>query len=75
MDSHNIHTSVLYIRKVLAEHFSKDLALSAMILYGGSVNLDSAVDIIKNGGVDGLLIGRASLGNEFNELLKAVEKA
>ncbi len=75
LNSHDIHTCVLYIRKVLAEHFSKDLALSAMILYGGSVNVDNAGEIIKNGGVDGLLVGRASLGNEFGELLKAVEKA
>jgi triosephosphate isomerase (TIM) len=75
LNSHDIHTSVLFIRKILAEHFSKDLALSAMILYGGSVNLDNASDIIKNGGVDGLLIGRASLNGEFNELLKTVEKA
>ncbi len=75
LNSHDIHTSVLYIRKVLAEHFSKDLALSAMILYGGTVNAENAVEIIKNGGVDGLLVGRASLGNQFNELLKAVERA
>jgi triosephosphate isomerase (TIM) len=75
LNSHDIHTSVLYIRKVLAEHFSKDLALSAMILYGGSVNVDNSVEIIKNGGVDGLLIGRASLSNEFGEILKAVERA
>ena len=75
LNSHDIHTSVLYIRKVLAEHFSKDLALSAMVLYGGSVNVDNAGDIIKNGGVDGLLVGRASLSNEFGELLKAVERA
>ncbi len=75
LNSHDIHTSVLYIRKVLAEHFSKDLALSAMVLYGGSVNVDNAGDIIRNGGVDGLLVGRASLSNEFGEILKSVEKA
>ena len=74
LNSHDIHTSVLYIRKVLAEHFSKDLALSAMILYGGTVNEENAVDIIKNGGVDGLLIGRASLSSSFGEVLKSVEK-
>ena len=75
LNSHDIHTSVLYIRKVLADHFSKDLALAAMVLYGGTVNSENAGEIIKNGGVDGLLIGRASLSNEFGELLKAVEKA
>lgn len=75
LSSHDIHTSVLYIRKVLAEHFSKDLALSAMVLYGGSVNSDNAGDIIKNGGVDGLLVGRVSLGSEFNELLRLVDRS
>ena len=75
MNSHDIHTSVLYIRKILAEHFSKDLALSAMVLYGGTVNADNAGEIIKNGGVDGLLIGRASLNSEFGEILKVVERA
>ncbi len=75
LEPHEIHTSVLYIRKVLAEHFSKDLALSAMILYGGTVNADNCLDIIKNGGVDGLLVGRASVNGEFGEVLKAVERA
>lgn len=74
LNSHDIHTSVLYIRKVLAEHFSKDLAHAAMVLYGGTVNSINASEIIKNGGVDGLLIGRASLSNEFGELLMAVDR-
>ena len=74
LDSHDIHTSVLYIRKVLAEHFSKDLALSAMVLYGGTVTADNAAEIIKNGGVDGLLVGRAALTKEFGDLLLAVDK-
>lgn len=74
LDSHDIHTSVLYIRKVLAEHFSKDLAHSAMILYGGTVNANNAVDIMNNGGVDGLLVGRESLKPAFSELLTAVDR-
>ncbi len=75
LDSHDIHTSVLYIRKIFAEHFSKDLAHAAMVLYGGTVNADNALEIIKNGGVDGLLVGRASLTGEFADLLKEVDKA
>lgn len=74
LNSHDIHTSVLYIRKVIAEHFSKDLAHAAMVLYGGTVNAINAPEILKNGGVDGLLIGRASLSSEFGELLVAVDR-
>lgn len=74
LNSHDIHTSVLYIRKVIAEHFSKDLAHAAMVLYGGTVTSTNAAEIVKNGGVDGLLIGRASLSKEFADLLEAVER-
>jgi len=31
------------------------------IVYGGSVSEKTAEDFLKNGGVDGLLVGRASL--------------
>ena len=34
---------------------------SIPILYGGSVDADNAVDIMKNGGVNGFLLGRASV--------------
>jgi triosephosphate isomerase len=43
-------------------------------LYGGSVTSRNAVDIIKIGQVDGLLVGRESVNIAgFTELLKAVD--
>ena len=74
LDSHEIHMSVIYIRKILSEHFSRDLANAVKILYGGTVTADNAATIIKDGGVDGLLVGRESLKPEFAELLRDVDK-
>ncbi len=65
---------VIYIRKVLADLSSPDIANSVRILYGGSVNNKDAGDFLKNGGVDGLLVGRASLdAKKFVEIIKIAE--
>ena len=45
------------IRTVLAEH----AMTTNRILYGGSVNVDNAESILREGGVDGFLVGGASL--------------
>jgi len=66
--------TVLYIRKVLAEFLPKKTALSLPMLYGGSVNSKNALGFLLYGGVQGLLIGRASLqAKEFTKLLKSVD--
>jgi triosephosphate isomerase len=45
-------------------------------LYGGSVNWRNAGDIIRIGGVQGLLVGRESVNVPgFVELAKAVDEA
>ncbi len=63
----------IYIRKVLADKFNKD-AVGTRIIYGGSVNEKDAGDFIINGGVDGLLPGRASLDpKKFSEIVKTCE--
>ena len=44
------------------------------IIYGGSVNEKDALEFLKNGGVDGLLVGRASLNAEkFVDIIKICE--
>lgn len=64
---------VIFIKKVLSDKFGKD-ASSTRILYGGSVNEREAGEFIKNGGVDGLLSGRASLDSKkFSEIVKICE--
>ena len=63
----------IFIRKVLSDRFGSD-AESVRVIYGGSVNEKDAEDFLKNGGVDGLLSGRASLNaKKFTEIVKICE--
>ena len=70
----DIHETVIYIKKVLSEIYGQESALAVPILYGGSVGGKNAGEIIKDGGVNGLLVGHQSLKPEnFNEILRSVE--
>ncbi len=70
----DIHGTTIYIKKILSEIYGQESALAVPILYGGSVGGKNASEIIKDGGVDGLLVGRQSLKPEvFNEILMSVE--
>lgn len=51
----------IYMRKILTDLYGVANAKEVNILYGGSVNTKDAMDFVKHGGVDGLLIGRDSL--------------
>jgi triosephosphate isomerase len=60
----------IFIRKTLSDLFDKKLAMQVPVLYGGSVNSDNAEGFLKEGGADGLLVGRASLKpEEFKKIL------
>ncbi|MDP1625420.1 MAG: triose-phosphate isomerase [bacterium] len=66
----DIHEMSIFIKKVVAEAAGKDAGLRAQVLYGGSVSVDSARDMLAEGGVDGLLVGRQSLDAEnFNGII------
>ena len=54
----------ILIRRYLAEYFGKKIAFAIPILYGGSVDDNNAESFFKEGGADGLLVGRASLDSE-----------
>lgn len=63
----------IFIRKVLSDKFGKDVSRTK-ILYGGSVSEKDAGDFLENGGIDGLLVGRASLNaKKFSEIVKICE--
>lgn len=63
----------IFIRKILSDKFGKE-ASRMRIIYGGSVNEKDAEDFLKDGGVDGLLAGRASLTAEkFVQIVKTCE--
>lgn len=64
----------LFIKKVISDMFGQSEVLNVPILYGGSVNFKNAGDIIRQGQVNGLLVGRESVNPiGFIELLKAVD--
>lgn len=63
----------LFIRKVLSDRFNRVAAAKVPILYGGSVNKQNAGALIEKGGVDGFLVGGASL--KTKEFLAIIEEA
>lgn len=63
----------IFIRKILSDKFGKDV-IQMRIIYGGSVNEKDALEFLKNGGVEGLLAGRASLNaKKFTGIVKICE--
>jgi triosephosphate isomerase len=76
MKAVEIRETALFIKKVIADIFGRDAGLDLPVLYGGSVNWRNAGDIIRIGGVQGLLVGRESINVPgFVELAKAVDEA
>jgi len=61
------------IRKQIEHLYGAKSAEAIQILYGGSVTVDSAADYLALPGIDGLLVGAASL--EAHVFSKIVEKA
>ncbi len=59
------------IRSTLAELYSRDLASSVRVLYGGSVKAANVADLMAQPDVDGALVGGASLdAGEFAALCR-----
>lgn len=74
MNPANIYEMSIFVRKVMADMYGHDEAVSTPVLYGGSVNFRNAQDIFIKGQIDGLLVGRESVNLAgFTELLKSVD--
>lgn len=72
----DIRETAIYIKKILSEIYGQERAVAVPILYGGSVGVKNTENIIKEGGVNGLLVGHQSLKPEnFNEILRLVENS
>ena len=64
------------VRSAVAELAGEEAALAIRIIYGGSVDLQSAARILALPNVDGLFIGRAALNpNNFIEFVRIGESA
>lgn len=73
MNSHQVHEMSLYIQKCLKELYGQ-MVMMPRILYGGAANAGNAREIVDQGHVDGLLVGRESLKAEnFVEMIKNVD--
>jgi len=64
--------AALFIRKTLTKFYNRSVAEKVKILYGGSVTSQNAADYVKGAGMNGLLVGGASLN--ATEFVKIVEK-
>ena len=65
----------LLIRKIIYKIYNAKIAKEVPILYGGSVNSKNAAGYVKEAGLQGLLVGGASLQtNEFIQIVKEAAK-
>lgn len=63
----------IFIKKILSDKFGKE-GTNVKILYGGSVSEKDAGEFLTEGGIDGLLVGRASLdAKKFTAIVKICE--
>jgi triosephosphate isomerase (TIM) len=63
-DARIVRETIIFIRKVLADLFDREVALKTRIIYGGAVDTDTAEDLLANSGAHGFLLGRASVDAE-----------
>ena len=67
--SKNIETAVRVIRRQVEHLYGKESAQQVRVLYGGSVSSQNASEYLTVHGVDGLLVGGASLKSKEFELI------
>lgn len=73
MSPEDIRVMSIYIRKILSNIYGRKLAENVPILYGGSVDSTIVRDIIIDGGVDGVLVGKQSRRpDEFQKIIEII---
>lgn len=74
MKGKDMHEMSIFIRRTLGELFNPQDANGVKILYGGSVSPNNTSDLVGNGEVDGLLVGRQSLAvSSFMDIARIVD--
>jgi triosephosphate isomerase (TIM) len=72
MSPRQMHEMAIFIRKYLNQKYGS-IAMNVPVLYGGSIDASNAAEMIVEGDVQGLLVGRASVSvTKFTALLKAL---
>jgi len=76
MTSHEVHEMSLFIRKHIARLFDRKTARNIKLLYGGSAERGNAEALLKDTGMQGFLVGHASLDAEhFADICKIASLA
>ena len=65
------NTTIMQIRKKLAEIYGQNEANGVIIQYGGSVKSSNAKELFEMPNIDGALVGGASLKPTFTNIIKA----
>lgn len=65
----DLSQTVMFIKKVLADLFGREVSESVPILYGGSVELANAQELTQGTGIKGFLVGHASLKSKSLEAI------
>lgn len=69
-NTHECFEMAIAIRRALASFATIDYAKKVSIIYGGAVTEENSASFITDGGVDGLLVGRASLNpTSFSKII------
>lgn len=64
-----------FLRKLITDRYGEDTASDSSIVYGGSVNPENTVELIRAPDVDGLFIGRASWdADSFSLMIHRVQE-
>ncbi len=67
----NAWRALVFIRRILTDLYGRDSADSIRIIYGGSVNSKNIESFLREGKMEGALVGGASLNfKEFAEIVK-----
>lgn len=70
--SANAHSTALYLRKVVVDLYDRKTADEMRIIYGGSVHAKNVGQFLREGMMQGALVGGASLDpKEFTDILRA----
>lgn len=71
----NALSATLFIRRILTKLYSRFLAEKTLILYGGSVSSENCAQYLDRSGMNGLLVGGASLNaDQFVKIINTVSK-
>jgi triosephosphate isomerase (TIM) len=69
----DVHEMKLFIEKTLTDIYGRNYAQKVRVLYGGSVQPKNAAELMREGTVDGFLVGGASLhAKDFCGIVEAV---